>query len=85
MARERLRVVAKGDSGPEERGFADYARALLEEALADGALALVLLWEAPDGMRWRAAPASLALAKGMVGDMNEQLNAPPPSDEDAET
>lgn len=85
MARERLRVVARGDAGPEERGFADYCRALLEEALADGALALVILWETPDAMRWRAAPASIALAKGMVGVLHDELHAGPaePEEEDA--
>ena len=80
MARERLRVVVKGDSGPEERGFADASRALVEEALADGALALVILWETPDAVRWRAAPASTALAKGLVGLLDEELNAAPAED-----
>lgn len=84
MARERLRVVVKGDSGPEERGFADYCRAMMEEALADGALAVTILWETPDAMRWRAAPASIALAKGMVGVLDAELNAPPPDEDDGE-
>jgi hypothetical protein len=80
MARERLRVVVKGDSGPEERGFAEASRALVEEALADGALALVIMWETPDAVRWRAAPASIALAKGLVGLLDEELNQAPAED-----
>jgi hypothetical protein len=74
MARQRLRVVRKPENGePIETGFADACRELMDEALADGALAVVVLWESPDAMRWRAAPASMALARGLVRTLSEVL------------
>lgn len=61
----RLRVASGADGVPES-GFADTARAAMEQALAAGAVALVILYETPAERDWIAVPAAQAVARGLV-------------------
>lgn len=61
----RLRVASPGESQPEA-GFADTARAALDQVLAEGAVALVILYETPAEHDWIAVPPAEAVARGLV-------------------
>lgn len=61
----RVRVVTANTEQPEA-GFAETARAVLERALASGAVVLGVIWETPAGIEWDTVPSSDALAEGLV-------------------
>lgn len=68
----RLRVASPGEGQPEA-GFADTARAALEQALADGAVALVILYETPGVRDWVAVPPAESVARGLVEMQREDF------------
>jgi hypothetical protein len=61
----RLRLASPAEGQPEQ-GFAEVARAALEKVLADGALAICILYETPAERDFVAIPGSVALAQGLV-------------------
>jgi hypothetical protein len=69
----RLRVA--NPSGEHfEAGFANTARKALEQALADGAIVLDILYETPAGVRHIAVPNSRAVSVGLHNDMTDILH-----------
>jgi hypothetical protein len=75
----RLRVASPAEGQPEQ-GFADAARAALEKALADGVLAICILYETPAERDFVAIPGSVALAQGLVRMQAFDFDPPPVAD-----
>ena len=62
----RIKVVDSDDSGePHEVSFAEVAQQLISTALADGAVAIMVVWETPSGYKYAAVPHSHAVMRGL--------------------
>jgi hypothetical protein len=68
----RLRVARPGGEH-FEAGFAKTARLALEQALADGATVLCVLYETPAGTKHIAVPNAHAVAIGLHDQMRHAL------------
>jgi hypothetical protein len=73
---EHLRAVAAPAPGALP-GFADAAQAALARALARNPVALVVIYEDRNGIRWEAAPHSAGLVRGMVNDLHDGFSGVP--------
>jgi len=70
----RVRVVSPADGHPEIP-FADTTRALMERVLNEGAMAVMLIWELPDGScQWQSVPMLTSLERGFVDRLHEELH-----------
>lgn len=70
----RLRVVAPGEEGSEQReiSMAEAAEEALKECLAQSPTAILLVWEGPRGkISNRVLPDSVMLQKGFVQTLYE--------------
>ena len=71
-----LRVVRAGDGAePEDETMAEAAQRALLAALAEGPVALVILWETPKAVNWCSVPPSQAVERGLIGLVALHLNA----------
>ena len=72
---KRLRVIPKDEAGENvERGFVETAQAALARALNEGALALTIVYEKPDGKVYLATvPDSLFLLRGLILGAHEAV------------
>ena len=70
----RFKVVKKGEDGKiEEASFSETMRAVTEEALADGATAVMIVWQAPGRLEYRTIPNSEALMRGFLEMLGEKV------------
>ncbi len=69
-----LRIVRAGDGAePEDETMAEAAQRALLAALAEGPVALVILWETPEAVNWCAVPPSLAVERGLIALVSRHL------------
>ena len=61
----RLRVASPEDGQPEG-GFADTARAALEQALSEGAIVMAIIYETPSTLGLLSVPRAEAVTRGLV-------------------
>jgi len=70
----RFKVVKKGETGAiEEASFSEAVRSTTEEALSDGATAVMIVWQAPGRIECRSIPDSEALVRGFLEMLGEKL------------
>lgn len=70
-----LRIVRAGDGAePTDETMAEAAHRALLGALAEGPVALVILWETPKAVNWCAVPPSQAVEHGLIGLVSRHLN-----------
>lgn len=58
-------------------GFVEAAQAALHRALARSPVALLVVYETKDGIRWEGAPHSAGLARGLVADLHDGFSGVP--------
>lgn len=69
-----LRIVRVEDGAePSSETIAEAAQRTLLGALAEGPVALVILWETPNAVNWCAVPPSQAVERGLVGLVAQHL------------
>lgn len=62
----RIKVVDSNEPGEHhEVGFAEAAQQMISTALADGAVAIMVVWETPAGYKYGAVPYSHAVLRGL--------------------
>ena len=70
-----VRIVRAGDgAGPAEETMAHAAQRALLAALAEGPIALVILWETPTAVNWCAVPPSQAVEHGLISLVSRHIN-----------
>lgn len=63
----RIKVVDHEDDGTHhEISFEQAANNMMAKALADGAVAMVLIWETPAATKTAAVPYSIGVLKGLT-------------------
>ena len=69
-----LRIVRAGDGAePGDETMAEAAQRALLAALAEGPVALVILWETPEAVNWCAVPPSQAVERGLIALVSRHL------------
>jgi hypothetical protein len=69
----RLRIAGRGGAEHFEAGFAKTARLALEQALADGAMVLCVVYETPTGVKHIPVPNAHAVAVGLHDQQRHAL------------
>lgn len=69
----RLRIAGRGGVEYFEASFAKTARLALEQALAEGANVICIIYETPDAVKHTAVPNSHAVAIGLHDQMRRNL------------
>ncbi len=75
MSGHQLRIVrAEDGADPTTETIAEAAQRALLGALAEGPVALVILWETPCAVNWCAVPPSEAVERGLIGLVTQHLH-----------
>jgi hypothetical protein len=62
----RVKIVDEAENGEHpEISFQEAANQLMARALADGAVAMMLVWETPGSFKFAAVPYSHAVLRGL--------------------
>lgn len=79
----RIKVVDSDEPGEHhEVSFAEAAQQMIATALADGAVAIMVVWETPAGYKYAAVPYSHAVLRGLSDQAYSELWIKPEETED---
>jgi len=79
----RIKIVDSDEPGEHhEVSFAEAAQQMISTVLADGAVAIMVVWETPGGYKYGAVPYSHALLRGLSDQVYSELWIKPEQETD---